>query len=142
MVSIFLLNISIISYVSYRCMSHNVHIATSLSGIIQAFILNVKSQIKHAFLKHCQRPSSFLHSVFFLSLLESGLLAKETSVTSKCQLTMTKMKAPGAIVRSLKGVVWLLVTIKNMKSNAFIWYAWKCQKHLPENGCAPHVIQR
>ena len=95
----------------------------------------------NAFLKHCQRPSSFLHSVFFLSLLESGLLAKETSVTSKCQLTMTKMKAPGAIARSLNGVVWLLVTIISVKSNGFIWYAWKCQKHHPENGCVPHVTQ-
>ena len=23
----------------------------------------------------------------------------------------------------------------------FLWYAWKCQKHHPENGCAPHVTQ-
>ena len=65
------------------------------------------------------KAKQFLHSVFFLSLLESGSLAKEISVTSKCQLTMTNMKAPGAIARSLKGVVWLLVTIKSVKSNGF-----------------------
>ena len=109
----------------------------------------LKLSPKHQNYKQCQLQMNVTQCIYcdfvvwhHSSLHIERLKPDQTCISEALSKAKQILHSVFFLSLSLKGVVWLLVTIKSVKSNGFIWYAWKCQKHHPENGCAPHVIQR